>query len=51
MNQRLESLERMDQIRLARLLQKAHKGLSDKELGQLIELIQTIVSFPTKSAG
>ena len=50
MNQRLELLGRMEQVRLTRLIQKAHKGLNDKELEQLVELIQTIVGFPTKPA-
>ncbi|MFL0806692.1 MAG: GTPase/DUF3482 domain-containing protein [Oceanobacter sp.] len=39
MGERLERLPRMDQVKLTRLIQKAHKGLSDKEQRQLCEYI------------
>jgi hypothetical protein len=39
MTHRLERLSKTEQIRLTRLLQKAHKGLSQSDMGKLAEVI------------
>ncbi|WP_320821953.1 DUF3482 domain-containing protein [Reinekea sp.] len=44
MSQRMLRLKRLDQVRLAHLLQKAHKGLGDREQQQLAEMLLTLMN-------
>ena len=44
MNQRMLRLKRLDQVKLAHLLQKAHKGLSDREQQQLAEMLLALMN-------
>ncbi len=42
MGQRLEVLTRVEQVKLVRLIQKAHKGLSEKERRQLCDMLSQL---------